>query len=89
MEKKIRFRYDVVFHDDDTSNDMGFNSSIDDCIQYIRTADRTSSYWPDYVGGCVEVVCIETGEVVYRESLMSPKSGFYKWTPGLFTAMNS
>lgn len=62
--------YDVVFNSDTDSNSKGFKSSIEDCKRYIQAnngAPSDYSYFADYRGWIVQVVCNETGEVVYEE----------------------
>ena len=64
--------YDVVFNDENDSNSKGFKSSIEDCMKYIKANNDTSnpySYFADYKGGVVSVVCNETGETVYSEAI--------------------
>lgn len=54
--------YDVVFQSDD--------SSFDYCKDYIRMYNGTNeSYFEDYKGGTVQIVCNETEEVVYEEEV--------------------
>ena len=62
--------YDVVFNDNENSNSKGFKETIDYCKDYIRHNNGTNeSYFEDYKGGNVQVVCNETGEVVYEEEV--------------------
>jgi hypothetical protein len=62
--------YDVVFQSDDSSNPKGFDSSFDYCKDYIRMYNGTNeSYFEDYKGGTVQIVCNETEEVVYEEEV--------------------
>lgn len=62
--------YDVVFNDSKDSNNKGMKSSIDECKQYIKMWNGTDhSYFADYKGGIVSVVCNETGEEVYSEEI--------------------
>lgn len=62
--------YDVVFQSDDSSNSKGFNSDFDYCKDYIRMYNGTNeSYFEDYKGGTVQIVCNETEEVVYEEEV--------------------
>ena len=59
--------YDVVFNDDQDSNNKGFEYSKEDAIGYIESNNGTNeSYFDDYKGGTVQVVCNEDGEVVYE-----------------------
>lgn len=62
------YTYDVVFNNDTDSNCKGFKSSIEDCKKYIELNNGSNdSYFADYKGGIVSVVCNETGEEVYSE----------------------
>ena len=62
--------YNVVFHDDQDSNDKGFNLSKEDAIAYVDSNNGTNeSYFDDYKGGIVQVVCNETDEVVYETEI--------------------
>ncbi len=62
--------YDVVFQSDDSSNSKSFDSSFDYCKDYIRMYNGTNeSYFEDYKGGTVQIVCNETEEVVYEEEV--------------------
>lgn len=60
--------YDVVFNDDSNSNSKGFEASLDYCKDYIQTYNGTDeSYFADYKGGTVSIMCNETEEEVYSE----------------------
>ena len=62
--------YDVHFNDSNDSNSKGFKLSIDECKDYINSNNGTNdSYFADYKGGTVSVVCNETGDVVYEENI--------------------
>lgn len=62
--------YDVVFNNENDSNSKGFKSSIEDCKKYIEMNNGSNdSYFADYKGGIVSVVCNETGEEVYSEEV--------------------
>jgi hypothetical protein len=64
------YTYDVVFNDDTDSNSKGFNSGFDYCKDYIHMYNGTNeSYFEDYKGGTVQIVCNETEEVVYEEEV--------------------
>lgn len=57
--------YDVVFHDNDNSNSKGFEQTLEYCQWYISHYNGTNeSYFEDYKGGIVEIVCNETEEVI-------------------------
>ena len=60
--------YDVVFHDNDSSNSKGFARHYDYCLEYIVLYNgKEVSYFADYQGGTVQIVCNETEKVVYSE----------------------
>jgi len=62
--------YNVHFNDDQDSNDKGLKESLEYCKDYIEMHNGTnSSYFEDYKGGTVSVVCNETGETVYEEDV--------------------
>lgn len=62
--------YDVVFNDENDSNCKGFKSSLEYCKKYIELNNGSNdSYFADYKGGVVSVVCNETGEEVYSEEV--------------------
>ena len=59
--------YDVHFNDDSNSNSKGFKESLDFCKNYIESRNGTqASYFPDYTGGTVSIVCNETGETIFE-----------------------
>ena len=62
--------YDVIFNDCDASNNCGFKASKEYCIDYIAIHNGTNfSYFGDYKGGTVSVVCNETGESVFETEI--------------------
>lgn len=62
--------YDVVFNDDYDSNSKGMQATIEECQEYIRHNNGTNhSYFAEYKGGIVSIVCNETGETVYEEEV--------------------
>lgn len=62
--------FDVVFNDNNDSNSKGFQDTAAYCYMYIQRYNGTNeSYFKDYKGGTVQVVCNETGEVVYEEEV--------------------
>lgn len=66
----MKTTYDVVFNDDENSNSKGFAVSKKEAIAYIKENNGTpESYFPDYRGGWVSVVCNETEETVYEEEV--------------------
>ena len=63
-------KYDVVFDDSNSSVSKGFSSSYDYCMDWIEmNRSDKSSYFGDYVGGTVSIINIDTGDVVYTESI--------------------
>lgn len=64
--KSTKKTYDVHFNDGTASNNKGFKSTITYCKNYIKEKNGSkSSYFADYKGGTVSVVCNETGETKY------------------------
>lgn len=64
MKKKT---YDVVFNNETSSNAKGFKAVARYCRSYIIVNNGTDeSYFADYKGGTVSVVCNETGEKVFE-----------------------
>lgn len=62
--------YDVVFNDDQDSNNVGINGSYSECMAWIENnRGDASSYFGDYKGGTVSVYCEELEEYVYTESI--------------------
>lgn len=60
--------YDVIFNDESASNQKGWHETKEYCMDYIKSNNGTNeSYFEDYKGGAVQVVCNETGDVVYEE----------------------
>lgn len=58
--------YDIYFHNTENSNNKGFRMTWAEIIHYIRTADRSDSYWKDYIGGVFQIVCNENEEVIFE-----------------------
>ena len=59
--------YDVHFNDNNDSNSKGFEMTIEDAKAYITSNNGTNnSYFADYKGGTVSVVCNQDGETVYE-----------------------
>jgi hypothetical protein len=68
--KKMK-TYDVHFNDDQDSNNKGFEYTLEEAKEYIQAYNGTNeSYFEDYKGGVVSVVCNETGETVYEEEVI-------------------
>lgn len=64
------YTYDIHFNDEYDSNNKGMHESFDYCLNYIKCNNGTNtSYFEDYKGGIVSIVCNETGETVYSEEV--------------------
>lgn len=62
--------YDIFFNDSENSNNKGFAVSLEDAKTYIANNNGTNnSYFADYKGGTVSIVCNETNETVYEEEV--------------------
>lgn len=62
--------YDLYFISETSANNKGFKESFAYCRDYIRHGNGTNeSYFEDYKGGIVQVICNETDEVVYEEEV--------------------
>ena len=62
--------YDIFFDDDTNSNNMGFKESLQYCMNYIKTWNGSKhSYFEDYKGGIVRIICHETEEAVFTETV--------------------
>lgn len=60
--------YDVIFNDDTSSNEKGWKETKEYCLNYIEEYNGTKeSYFEDYKGGIVQIVCNETGQVVFED----------------------
>lgn len=68
--ERFEYTHDIVFHDDTASNNKGYAMSLADAYEYIRTHNGTNeSYFANYKGGIVEIVCNETEASVYTTSV--------------------
>jgi hypothetical protein len=62
--------YDIYFHDNENSNNCGFDFSYDMAKAYIEMYNGSNKgYFEDYKGGVVQIYCNETEEVVYEEPI--------------------
>lgn len=67
---KNTYTYDVYFDSNESSNSKGFTESYQYCLNYIKRLNGSNdSYFQDYKGGTVSIVCNETGEHVYEEEI--------------------
>jgi len=59
--------FDILFNDNNNSNNKGFAISLEDAKDYINRYNGTNeSYFEDYKGGIVSIICNETEEVVFE-----------------------
>lgn len=66
--KFMKKTYDVVFNSDTASNEKGWQETKEYCLNYIKMYNGTNeSYFADYKGGIVQIVCNETGQVVFED----------------------
>lgn len=57
------FTYDIHFNSEYHSNSKGFKLTYNEAETYIKMHNGTNhSYFADYKGGEVSIVCNETGE---------------------------
>lgn len=69
-DETIDYTYDIVFNDDNNSNNVGGHRTLEEAISYIETYNGTNhGYFQCYKGGVVSVYCNETGEDVYEETV--------------------
>ena len=62
--------YDVVFNDSTGSDSKGFAATLKYCKAYIQTWNGSdNSYFADYKGGEVSIVCNETNKKVYIKTV--------------------
>ena len=72
MEK---LTYDIFFNDEGNCNNKGFEESFDYCVHYIKMYNGTNeSYFADYEGGTVEIMCNQTRDIVHREKVLIRRS---------------
>jgi hypothetical protein len=63
--------FDILFNDDNNSNNKGFAISLEDAKDYINRYNGTNeSYFEDYKGGIVSIICNETEEVVFETEVL-------------------
>lgn len=58
-----------IFNDETSSDNKGFSASIGYCQNYINS-NNGSSYFEDYKGGTVSIICNETGETVFETRVL-------------------
>ena len=68
MDNKLT--YDLIFSDSENSNSKGFKEGIEFCRAYIDNNNGTNeSYFSDYKGGTVSIVCNETGKSIFETEI--------------------
>jgi hypothetical protein len=69
--KATKKTYDVVFNSENETNAKGFQETLSFCRSFIDWHNGSSeSFFPDYIGGTVSVVCNETGNIVYTTNVI-------------------
>lgn len=59
--------YDIIFNDNNNSNGKCFTICLESAKNYINSNNGTNaSYFADYKGGTVSIVCNETEETVFE-----------------------
>jgi hypothetical protein len=59
--------YDIHFNDSNNSNYKGFEITIKEAKNYIKSNNSTNnSYFADYKGGIVSIVCNQDSKTVYE-----------------------
>ena len=67
---KITETFNVVFNDENDSNDKGFELTKKEFIDYIEAYNGSNdSYFSDYKGGLVSIVNNETGEPIFETEI--------------------
>lgn len=68
--KANKLTYNIHFDSESSSNDKGFAQSFGYCLDYIEQHNGTKeSYFEDYKGGTVSIVCLETGDTVFQTTI--------------------
>jgi hypothetical protein len=63
--------YDIHFQSNDSSMNKGFRFSLEQAANHISIHNGTNhSYFQDFKGGLVQIVCNETEEVVYETEVI-------------------
>jgi len=58
--------YTIIFNDNQNTDDLGFNQSLEFCHNYIKNNNGTDkSYFKDYKKGVVSILCHQNNQVVY------------------------
>jgi len=63
--------FDIFFNDDNNSNNKGFKETLEYCKNWIEMHNGSNhSYFEDYKGGTVSIVCNETEETVFETEVL-------------------
>jgi hypothetical protein len=63
--------YDIHFNSNTESDNKGFKETLEYCQNYINANNGTeNSYFADYKGGVVSIVCNETGETMFETEVL-------------------
>lgn len=63
--------YDVLFNDDVDGNSKGFRATLEYCKNWIVNNNGSNqSYFKDYKGGTVSIVCNETEKTVFETEVV-------------------
>lgn len=66
-----QYDYDVVFNDSHNTMSKGFAYSYDKAVDYIGSYNGTDeSYFADFKGGTVSIVCNQTGITVFQTEVI-------------------
>jgi hypothetical protein len=64
--------FDIVFNDNNNSNNEGFKSTLEYCKNYIEMHNGSNySYFKDYKTGTVQIICNQTKEIVYQTEIIN------------------
>ena len=62
--------FDVIFHNQESSNSKGFKLTFEECKDYIETYIGTdNSYFADYKGGIVCILCDYNGITYFQKTI--------------------
>lgn len=61
--------YDIVFNSEESSNNKGFEITEKKAREWIKQKHQ-GSYFEDYKGGTVSIICNQTQEVIYQEEII-------------------
>jgi len=63
--------YDIIFNDDFNSNNKGFRETFEYCRNWIAIHNGSNySYFADYKGGTVSIICNESEEYIHIEEVI-------------------